>query len=74
VWMLWSSSACCAMGEKRGILMFMSQLEKNKYRPFKVTVLNFKVLYKGKAIPLQAWTGPEGPRKLRLPDFKTVGT
>jgi hypothetical protein len=29
---------------------------------------------KGKAIPLQAWTGPEGSRNLRLPDFKTVGT
>jgi hypothetical protein len=29
---------------------------------------------KGKAIPLQAWTGPEGFRRLRLPDFKTVGT
>jgi hypothetical protein len=24
---------------------------------------------KGKAIPLQAWTGPEGCRRLRLPDF-----
>ena len=24
----------------------------------------------GKAIPLQAWTGPEGSRSLRLPDFK----
>jgi hypothetical protein len=30
--------------------------------------------FKGKAIPLQAWTGPEGSRKLRLPHFKTVGT
>jgi hypothetical protein len=29
---------------------------------------------KGKAIPFQAWTGPEGSRKLRLPDFKTIGT
>jgi hypothetical protein len=29
---------------------------------------------KGKAIPLQAWTGPEGSRSLRLPDFKTIGT
>jgi hypothetical protein len=29
---------------------------------------------KGKAISLQAWTGPEGSRKLRLPDFKTIGT
>jgi len=27
----------------------------------------------GKAIPLQAWTGPEGSRRLRLPDFKTIG-
>jgi len=24
---------------------------------------------KGKAAPLQAWTGPEGSRKLRLPDL-----
>ena len=29
---------------------------------------------KGKTIPLQAWTGPEGSRRLRRPDFKTVGT
>ena len=28
----------------------------------------------GKAIPLQAWTGPEGSRRLRLPYFKTVDT
>jgi len=29
---------------------------------------------KGKAIPLQAWTGPEVSRKLRLPHFKKIGT
>jgi len=29
---------------------------------------------KVKAIPLQAWTGPEGSRRLRLPDFKTIST
>ena len=28
----------------------------------------------GKAIPLQAWTGPEDSRRLRLPDFKSIGT
>jgi len=28
----------------------------------------------GKAIPLQVWTGSEGSRSLRLPDFKTIGT
>jgi len=27
-----------------------------------------------KAIPLQAWTGPEVSRRLRLPDFKTFRT
>ena len=29
---------------------------------------------KGKPIPLQPWTGPEDSRRLRFPDFKTVGT
>jgi hypothetical protein len=24
---------------------------------------------KGKAVPLQAWSAPEGSRKLRFPDF-----
>jgi hypothetical protein len=28
---------------------------------------------KGKAMHVNAWTGPEGFRRLRLPDFKTVG-
>jgi hypothetical protein len=27
---------------------------------------------KGKAVPLQAWSGPEGSRKLRFPDFVTT--
>jgi len=29
---------------------------------------------KGKAVPLQAWTGPEGSRKLRFPDFRDNDT
>jgi hypothetical protein len=28
----------------------------------------------GKAIPLEALKGPEGSRRLKLPDFKTIGT
>jgi hypothetical protein len=32
------------------------------------------IIVKGKAIPLQAWRGSVGSRRLRLPDFKTVGT
>jgi hypothetical protein len=27
---------------------------------------------KGKAVPLQAWNGPEGSRNLRFPDFMTT--
>jgi len=27
---------------------------------------------KGKSVPLQTWTGPEGSRKLRFPDFVTM--
>ena len=27
---------------------------------------------KGKAVPLQAWSGPEGSKKLRFPDFTTT--
>ena len=29
---------------------------------------------KSKAISLQAWTGSEGSRRMRIPDFKTIGT
>ena len=41
-----------------------------------VSVLTFLkiVLSIVKAIPLQAWRGPDGSRRLRLPDFKTIGT
>jgi len=27
---------------------------------------------KGKAVPLQAWSGPEGSRMLKFPDFMTT--
>jgi hypothetical protein len=37
-------------------------------------VKNALILRKGKANQLQTRTGPEGSRRLRLPDFKTVGT
>jgi hypothetical protein len=32
----------------------------------------FTLAIKGKAIPLQAWTGSKGSRRLRHPDFKTI--
>ena len=44
-----------------------------------VSVLHFfyfvTLYYKeGKVIPLQVWTGPDGSSRLRLSDFKTIGT
>ena len=30
------------------------------------------IINKGKAVPLEAWSGPEGSRKLRFPDFITT--
>jgi hypothetical protein len=38
-----------------------------------VAYCNWVYNVKGKAIPLQSLTGPEGSRRLRLPDFKTIG-
>ena len=29
-------------------------------------------MYKGKAVPLKAWSGPEGSRKLSFPDYVTT--
>jgi hypothetical protein len=36
--------------------------------------LQANIVKKGKAIPLQAWTGPEVFKRFSLPDFKTFGT
>jgi hypothetical protein len=36
--------------------------------------LLFRIKKKDKAIPLLDWKGPEGSRKLRLPDVQTIGT
>jgi hypothetical protein len=30
------------------------------------------IVVKSEAIPLQAWSGPEGSRKLRFPDYMTT--
>jgi len=41
-----------------------------KCKFFNVTMTLIKV--KGKAVPLQAWSDPEGSRKFRFPDFMTT--
>jgi len=35
-------------------------------------VITFLFKGKGKAVPLQAWSGPEDSRKFRFPDFMTT--
>ena len=35
-------------------------------------ILFFAIKGKGKSVPLQAWGGREGSRKLRFPDFMTM--
>ena len=42
-----------------------------------LTIIWRRIVYiyngkEGKAVPLQAWTGPEGSRNLRFPDFVTA--
>jgi len=59
--------------------MLQLQLEKAEsqvvsYLTEKDNVQKGEWKYKGKVIPLQAWTSPESSSRLRLPDFKTVGT
>jgi hypothetical protein len=39
-----------------------------------ITRIIITIIIKSKAIPLQAWAGPKGSGRLRLPDFNTVGT
>jgi hypothetical protein len=56
-----------------GFLLYEAELIfYNVFLKFKQTEII--LISKCKAIPLQAWTGCEGFRSLRLPDFKTVGT
>jgi hypothetical protein len=40
----------------------------------KADILFTGLLFKNVAIPLQAWTDPENSRKMKLPEFKTIGT
>jgi hypothetical protein len=42
------------------------------YRPGRFTTHKVASIKKGKAVPSQAWIGPEGSRNLRFPDFMTT--
>ena len=51
----------------------MNKYKSNCISGKKKKKLKQKIKTKGEAIPLQAWTGPEGSRRQKLPDFKTIG-
>jgi len=59
------------------LLHHMSQTRRPQYEKetvLKRTLFSSVIIYvlKGKAVPLQAWSGPEGSRKLRFLDFLTT--
>jgi len=37
-----------------------------------IIIIIIIIIGKGKAVPLQAWSGPDGSRKLKFPDFITT--
>jgi len=37
-----------------------------------INSIDYTYNFPSKAVPLQAWSGPEGSRKLRFPDFTTT--
>ena len=39
-----------------------------------IIIIIIIIKVRSKAVTLQAWTGPECSRRLRLQDFKTIGT
>jgi hypothetical protein len=41
-------------------------------RDIELDKIGTNYLQKGKAVPLQSWSGPEGSRKLRFPDYMTT--
>ena len=61
-------------------LPFLHQCQRPSFTPMQNNWQNYSFIYlvfnntygKSKAVPLQAWSGPEGSRKLRFPDYMTM--
>jgi hypothetical protein len=56
----------CLVFSGRGLWLWLITRPEESYRVY-VCVIQCEES-KGKAIPLQVWTGPEGSGKLKLPD------
>jgi hypothetical protein len=56
------------------MVMMMKNKNNNRNKSYHICIYQQLGKGKGKAIPLQSLTGPEVYRRLRFPDFKTIGT
>ena len=60
----------------RNLLHITLQNTKSMFELHGYSLRNNRSMYvpvaESKAVPVQSWTGPEGSRRLRLPDFKTI--
>jgi hypothetical protein len=68
-----SSFVCKSVKEIEQVMFIGNQNRKIGYVCMYVCMYVCRCV-KGKAISLQVLTGPEGSRRLKLPDFKTFGT
>jgi len=58
--------------EKQHILLLSEDFKSEKLMGWKGFIAFMVIL--GNEIPVQAWTGPEGSKRFRFPDLKTIGT
>jgi hypothetical protein len=61
-----------AASNYRGLRPSYSELSPQSY--VHVAFTQLAILQNTSKAKIQAWRGPEGSRKLRLPHFKTIGT
>jgi len=82
-WFMLQDTTLCEHGAVPGFVFAVDMKGTSMAHAARIHIATVKKYYmyiqvrskgKGKAIPLQAWTCPKGFRRLRLPDFKTIGT
>ena len=69
-----SNAHCCSTATMVGLTNLMLRYKCTAYLVSSTNDSLLRFGKKVKAIPLQAWTGPEGSRRMMFPDIKTIGT
>jgi hypothetical protein len=67
--MVWQRGGCQQQLNLPYIEPITDHINLKKAQTFSKPVMLQRLKNKGKAVPLQAWTGPEGYRKLRLKKY-----